>query len=490
MPTASLQAVPTKSLKQREHSCCGVIEQAAETAREKRYNRTKPQPWIVRKLMVAVTAGIMGYAAYVYIQRLCLPMIRKGRRAQAGRSTGIALLVVFCVLYLWMVWAYLRVVLTPPGYARDYIARSERPLIPAAVPLRESWNSTEMPERVDTSNALPPDVEMDHRNSQQSRRPSLTATTSRGHTSQRRDFSGLAGPSYEDLLRRDDTRQSELQEPNARVMNTISAPKPAFVNDAKTKGNPTLVSPAPTERRLEELNIVRRPPTTAVLHPVHRYCSIDQILKPYRAHHCRVCGTCVLKYDHHCPWIGQCVGARNHKFFLNFSQATTVFAAYVFGTLLAYTIKANNSATMDIDPQEIIIIAMTGFFLLFTTTLVISHVNLILRGQTTVESMQIHSMKEREADTLARGFKWWEFGAKRRKEREWDKEWGALNSEGNIWWRGNTHEEWTDVMGKWWLGWIFPVGRSDNDGLSYPVNPRFDSEGRWRKRAEWPEDLR
>lgn len=47
--------------------------------------------------------------------------------------------------------------------------------------------------------------------------------------------------------------------------------------------------------------IARRPPTTPVLEPLHRYCDKDGFVKPYRAHHCRNCGTCVLKYDHHCP---------------------------------------------------------------------------------------------------------------------------------------------------------------------------------------------
>ena len=37
---------------------------------------------------------------------------------------------------------------------------------------------------------------------------------------------------------------------------------------------------------------------------------------------------------------------------------------------------------------------------------------------------------------------------------------------------------------------VVPVGRGHNDGLTYPVNPRFDGEGRWRKRVDWPEELR
>lgn len=37
---------------------------------------------------------------------------------------------------------------------------------------------------------------------------------------------------------------------------------------------------------------------------------------------------------------------------------------------------------------------------------------------------------------------------------------------------------------------LVPVGRGLSDGLTYPVNPRFDAEGRWRRRADWPEELR
>lgn len=64
--------------------------------------------------------------------------------------------------------------------------------------------------------------------------------------------------------------------------------------------------------------VFREPPNRLPLHPNTRYCERCEIVKPYRAHHCRHCGTCILGMDHHCPWIGQCCGARNHIYFVVF----------------------------------------------------------------------------------------------------------------------------------------------------------------------------
>ncbi|XP_036071213.1 palmitoyltransferase ZDHHC23 [Oryzias melastigma] len=45
-------------------------------------------------------------------------------------------------------------------------------------------------------------------------------------------------------------------------------------------------------------------------------CPVCKIMRPPRAGHCRTCGSCVLRLDHHCIWINSCVGQANHRGFL------------------------------------------------------------------------------------------------------------------------------------------------------------------------------
>ncbi|XP_056416203.1 palmitoyltransferase ZDHHC23 [Hyla sarda] len=46
------------------------------------------------------------------------------------------------------------------------------------------------------------------------------------------------------------------------------------------------------------------------------WCKICKVPKPLRSGHCRICESCVRRMDHHCVWIDNCIGARNHKFFI------------------------------------------------------------------------------------------------------------------------------------------------------------------------------
>lgn len=46
------------------------------------------------------------------------------------------------------------------------------------------------------------------------------------------------------------------------------------------------------------------------------WCPVCRVVRPPRAGHCRICGMCVLRLDHHCVWINSCVGQANHLSFL------------------------------------------------------------------------------------------------------------------------------------------------------------------------------
>lgn len=242
--------------------------------------------------------------------------------------------------------------LTPPGYARDvrivsrlfldsnlttciqYVKKSDRPLIP--IDVHSSWPST-VPSNTFTAQN---DIEAANRDSFQ--RPRSSSSSAAKKESSRSPYglalqrteNGLAGISYEDLLKRDGVAQNSEQE--AGILDSMVPPKPAFMHSSQSESNPsgsntspvgasstsntplseqrqqttsvlkktkvpsnynTVAPPAKDpkrverEQRLESLNVTRRPPPISVLQPVHRYCTVDQIIKPYRTHHCRACGT-------------------------------------------------------------------------------------------------------------------------------------------------------------------------------------------------------
>lgn len=76
-----------------------------------------------------------------------------------------------------------------------------------------------------------------------------------------------------------------------------------------------------------------------------RKCPTCNIIRPSGASHCHICDNCVLEFDHHCVFISNCVGKRNHKYFVLFLIWGGLFALIctILVLKVMYSVLVTNS---------------------------------------------------------------------------------------------------------------------------------------------------
>ncbi|BFZ55373.1 hypothetical protein PYCC9005_002413 [Savitreella phatthalungensis] len=203
-----------------------------------------------------------------------------------------------------------------------------------------------------------------------------------------------------------------------------------------------------------------------------RYCSKCDYTKPDRAHHCRACGQCVLKMDHHCPWLATCLGYRNYKAFVLFLLYTAIWCLYMTcaaGLFLWTFFESTNPE--DIDATLLPINWIVLFVLAAVITIVVGlfgswHLYLLLRNYTTIEYMEetrfvgdqhMYRSKRKDGRPPPKLINIFDLGAR---------------------------QNWTQVMGDRPLGWLVPTPSVRGDGKHFDISAVAQKRLEERRNAE------
>ena len=122
-------------------------------------------------------------------------------------------------------------------------------------------------------------------------------------------------------------------------------------------------------------------------------CRTCHIVKPPRSFHCSSCKACIEVHDHHCPWVGTCVGKRNHKWFLMFALFTSLHAIFtmvldIFFLDMGLYIPDTSEDRSSDHNAAIGLAIYTGMITLCVGGLCCYHTKLAVKGETTNEDIR------------------------------------------------------------------------------------------------------
>ena len=123
-------------------------------------------------------------------------------------------------------------------------------------------------------------------------------------------------------------------------------------------------------------------------------CFQCYVVRPPRGHHCSFCKGCVLKMDHHCPWVNNCIGFFNRKYFMQFIFYLELLFIYDFIFTLIYLVPEFKIVIKDRHKINLVgfILVCLNYIPIFIITIlfgkfVLYHIKLVLTNSSTIESL-------------------------------------------------------------------------------------------------------
>jgi len=169
-----------------------------------------------------------------------------------------------------------------------------------------------------------------------------------------------------------------------------------------------------------------------------RFCQKEQKYKPDRAHFCRQLHRNVLRMDHFCPFLANCIGHRNHKHFYLFLLYTALAIVFADVRLFAVAIQGSVHGAPLAAMQQFLVgngIVVSSVVSAVMVPFVGFHSWLLSRNMTTIEYYETYRSRR------------------------------------HITYDVGLFENIRSVFGdEWWL-WLLPVSGPSTSGLSYPVRP-------------------